>query len=296
MSRNVKSKNAGKFTTFAETKQGFTLVELLTVISIIVIISTLALLAVPSLKGSRDLTRSAATVAGILEQARSYAMANNTYAWVGFFEEDGSRSSTKPATVGNGGRLVIYVVASQDGTRYSDGTISTAAPAAFGAGDATNTVNLTPINPLVKLDNIRLVATNSGTAASNTPIRPAVAAAYQLGEAPGLPPNNATGPFALHSGCTASNPTAFTYPLKTATSGTPQYTFSKIIEFNPQGEASKIVENVFSGPGPQDELEIALQPTHGSAIDPHYTGAFQSVAAAAIQLEGLSGQVRTFRP
>ena len=148
----------------------------------------------------------------------------------------------------------------------------------------------------MKLDNIRLVAANSGSSTGNTPPRPAVAAAYQMGEAPGQSPNNATGAFALHSGSAASNPTAFTYPLKTATSGTPQYTFSKIIEFNPQGEASKIVENVFSGPGPHDELEISLQPTHGSTIDPHFTGAAQSVAAAAIQLEGLSGQVRIFRP
>ena len=36
-------------------------------------------------------------VAGALETARSYAMANNTYTWVGFFEEDASSGSTNPA-------------------------------------------------------------------------------------------------------------------------------------------------------------------------------------------------------
>jgi len=278
-------------------RQGFTLVELLTVIAIIALLSSIVVFAIPSLKSGRDLTQSAYVVAGALEQARTYAMANNTYAWVGFFEEDGSKSSTTPATSGTG-RVIISMVASQDGTTYSDNVISAASPSAFGADNTTtssNKVSLTQIAPLVKLANLHMVAANSETSSGNTPARPAVALAYQVGDPTGQAPNNATGSFALHVGATASNPTSFTYPLQVAgATQAAQYTFSKIIEFNPQGEASKIVENVFTGPGPQNAIEIALQATHGSAVSTYSASTNQNVAA--IQVEGLSGQVRVYRP
>ena len=185
----------------------------------------------------------------------------------------------------------LSIVASQDGTRYDDSTINSQYPFSFGANDASNLVTLVQINKLVKINNVRLVAVNT---ASNNPARPVVAGAYQIGDSPTSAPANSTGAFALHVGA-ASNPTTFTFPLGAA-SGTAQYTFSKIIEFNPQGEVSKIDENVFSGPGPQSEIEIALDPTHGSTITPAYSGSNQNMPAVAIQIEGLTGQVRVYRP
>ena len=50
------------------------------------------------LKGGTDVTSAAYTIKGVLDTARTYAKANNTYTWVGFFEEDVSQSSTNPAT------------------------------------------------------------------------------------------------------------------------------------------------------------------------------------------------------
>ncbi len=247
------------------------------------------------LKSASDTTSAGYTISGLLEQARTYALANNTYVWVGFYEEDGTQSSLQPATTGNGGRLVISIVASQDGTRYNDAAISNSLPAAFGARDSSNQVNLIQINKLVKINNVRLVAVNSGTLTTNNPVRPSVAAAYQVGDLPSGAPANSGGPFAVHVGSAGGNPTTFTYPLG-ATGSTAQYTFSKIIEFNQQGEASKIDEDVFSGPGPQNEMEIALDPTHGSTISNLYSGGEQNNAAIAIQIEGLTGQVRVYRP
>ena len=293
MSRNVTSKNKFGMPQTRHWCRGFTLIELLTVIAIIAILSALVVFAVPSIKGGRDLTQSAYVVSGALEQARSYAMANNTYAWVGFFEEDGSQSSTNPATSGIG-RLVIFLVASQDGTRYSDNVISTSAPEAFGKDNtstSSNKVSLTQISPLIKLSNIHMVAANVAT--GNTPARPVVPTAYQVGDLASQSPNpnNATGAFTINEIGNATLSTTFTYPLTVfGVAQTAQYTFAKIIEFNPQGEASKIAENVFSGPGPQDEIEIALQPAHGNAV------AAGSTNLAAIQVEGLSGQVRVYRP
>jgi len=292
MSRNITSRNTSKVLEVSMETRGFSLVEMLSVIAVIAILSTFVMLMIPSIKGSRDITKSAYAVAGVLEQARSYALANNTYDWVGFFEEDGSQSSSNPAA-GGVGRLVVSLVASQDGTRYSDSTIDGAHPAAFGAGDSSNAVVLTQITPVIKFDNTHMVAVNNGTGTGNNPARPAALTAYQVGD-PGLTVINATGLFALHAGSATSNPTTFAYPLKTTGSPAAQYTFSKIIEFNPQGEASKIVENTFSGVGPPSEIEIALQPTHGNVVAPPYSGT--TTAAVAIQVEGLSGQVRVYRP
>src|SRR4051812_16327417 len=93
----------------------FSLVELLVVISIMIAVAALIAPAFTSLKGAGDVTSAAYTIKGVLDQARTYAMANNTYTWVGFYEEDASQSPTNPPTAGLG-RLVISIVASKDGT------------------------------------------------------------------------------------------------------------------------------------------------------------------------------------
>ncbi len=97
---------------------GFTLIELMVVIGIIVVLMVLLVPAFKGMKSAGDVTSAAYTVKGVLDQARTYAMTNNTYAWVGFFEED--INSTTPAVAGNG-RLVLSVVASKDGTSLRHG-------------------------------------------------------------------------------------------------------------------------------------------------------------------------------
>src|SRR5207244_9111897 len=92
---------------------GFTLLELLIVVGIMAILLVLIAPAFTYIKGGTDGTSAAYTVKSVLDTARTYAKANNTYTWVGFFEED--ISSTTPATAGPG-RLVMSIVASKDGT------------------------------------------------------------------------------------------------------------------------------------------------------------------------------------
>src|SRR5438093_9407175 len=94
---------------------GFTLLELLIVIGIIGLLLVLIAPAFTTIKGGTDVTSAAYTIKGALDTARTYAKANNTYTWVGFFEEDASLSSTTPATAGPG-RVVISIVASKDGS------------------------------------------------------------------------------------------------------------------------------------------------------------------------------------
>src|SRR6266513_2705851 len=97
-------------------RAGFTLLELLIVVGIIALLLVLTAPAFTYLKGGTDVTSAAYTIKGVLDTARTYAKANNTYTWVGFFEEDVSTESTNPATTGNG-RVVISMVASKDGTK-----------------------------------------------------------------------------------------------------------------------------------------------------------------------------------
>src|SRR6266480_8137311 len=83
-------------------RRAFTLLEMLVVMGIIAILMVLLAPAFTSIKSAGDVTGAADTVKGVLDQARTYAKANNTYTWVGFYEEDVSTPSTNPPTPGIG--------------------------------------------------------------------------------------------------------------------------------------------------------------------------------------------------
>ncbi|PYK14730.1 MAG: hypothetical protein DME55_14720, partial [Verrucomicrobia bacterium] len=99
---------------------GFTLLELLIVVGIVALLMVLIAPAFTYIKGGTDVTSAAYTIKSVLDTARTYAKANNTYTWVGFYEEDVSQSSVIPAPdprcTGCVGRVVISIVASKDGT------------------------------------------------------------------------------------------------------------------------------------------------------------------------------------
>src|SRR5204863_2839723 len=104
--------------TFAKQRErasAFTLIELLIVMGIIGVLLVLIAPAFTSMKGGTDVTSAAYTIEGVLDTARTYAKANNTYTWVGFYEEDVSQVSMTPAAAGIG-RVVMSIVASKDGT------------------------------------------------------------------------------------------------------------------------------------------------------------------------------------
>ena len=71
-----------------ESIRGFTLLELLIVVGIMGLLLVLIAPAFTTIKGGTDVTSAAYTIKGVLDTARTYAKANNTYTWVGFFEED----------------------------------------------------------------------------------------------------------------------------------------------------------------------------------------------------------------
>ena len=237
----------------------FTLIELLVVISIIAILLVLMAPAFTTLKSAGDVTSAADTIKGVLDQARTYAMANNTYSWVGFYEENVSTPSTNPPTPGVG-RIVMSIVASKDGTIIYDPT----SPAKI------LTTKLIQLGKLIKIENVHLATFSNGSGTGSTfSTRPAVT--YRIGDGT-TPPNSLT---------------PFQYPV-----GNPepaaQYTFVKAVEFNPRGEAR--IDNSTSSYPLQAAAEIGLEPTHGN-VTPNPTPA----NLVAIQFTGLSGDVKIYR-
>ena len=73
-----------------ESIRGFTLLELLIVVGIIATLLVLMAPAFTYIKGGTDFTSAAYTIKGVLDTARTYAKANNTYTFIGFAEVDSS--------------------------------------------------------------------------------------------------------------------------------------------------------------------------------------------------------------
>jgi type II secretory pathway pseudopilin PulG len=104
------------------------LLELLVVMAIIAILLVAVVPALTTIKTAGGVTNAAYTIKDALEQARTYAMANNTYVWVGFYEEATTAAvptNTAPPYSGTG-RVVIGVVYSRDGTKIFDSSDPTA--------------------------------------------------------------------------------------------------------------------------------------------------------------------------
>ncbi len=87
--------------------RGFTLLELLAVIGIMAFCGVLAMPAL-SFVGASGFTKSTARASELLEEARAYAVAHNTYTWVAFY--------AVPATGAQAGTVYMALLASQDGT------------------------------------------------------------------------------------------------------------------------------------------------------------------------------------
>ena len=90
-----------------ESIRGFTLIELLVVVGIVALLLVLIAPAFTYIKGGTDVTSAAYTIKGVLDTARTYAKANNTYSWVGFAGSIGDNIT---------GQVQLVVVASKDGT------------------------------------------------------------------------------------------------------------------------------------------------------------------------------------
>ncbi len=148
--------------------QAFSLVELLVVIVIMIILVTGATLSLRGVNSSGQFNKALAEISGLLEEARSYAVAQNTYVWVVLYQD----------TPANGGPLGVYAAAYSSG----DGTDP------FGwAGSVTippgtvGSTTLSQVTHIYKYRGIHLETTTLPSAPTTTPpATPATAPTFQI--------------------------------------------------------------------------------------------------------------------
>jgi type II secretory pathway pseudopilin PulG len=129
-----------------ERVSAFTLLELLIVVGIIGLLLALLAPAFTTIKSGTDVTSAAYTMQGVLDAARTYAKANNTYTWVGFAGSIGGTTT---------GEVQIAVVASKDGTNL------------WSAHNALPAASLVQVGKMITLSNVHIGDTgepqNDGT-------------------------------------------------------------------------------------------------------------------------------------
>jgi prepilin-type N-terminal cleavage/methylation domain-containing protein len=265
-------------------RTAFTLIELLVVVGVIVIMMTLAIPAFNAIRGGTDFTSEVYDLQGTLEQARAYAMANNTFVLVGIAEVSAAQSTSASPQANGTGRVAMAVIASKDGTRPYQNLLNTNSfqnwPSIYGSGGSF--VAVTKLTSFQNLHMVDLQFNGSSpltVPASGNMSRPALGSNGYSYDVP-----NVSG----------TSSTSFAWPLGSQLSGStaPQYTFAKVIEYDPLGSA-RIISTTNLNAIPH-YIEIGLQPTSGVTANPSVTGSTGQIAA--IQIDGMSGATRIYRP
>lgn len=261
---------------------GFSLIELLLVASVMVLMATLAVPAFNSIKGGADLGAAATEMKGALDQARSYAMANNTYVYVGIAEVNAALdSSARPQIPANsqvGGRVAVGIVATRDGGRHY--AVLDSSQGSDWQANYSNGQHLVQLGKVQRFEGVHLVKLNgpgSSIPSRGGMSRPAIA-----------DPEDVIG-----GGASGNSATPFALPIGSGLGSGYQYRFEWVIQFDPQG----IARVVTAGNGDKIGLylEIGLQQAHGNQIPPAPSD--QSTGnLAAIQIDCMTGKVRLYRP
>jgi prepilin-type N-terminal cleavage/methylation domain-containing protein len=274
--RNSRSSASLNFQRSTLNHFSFTLLELLVVIAIIAILMVLVAPAFTNIKSGNDITTAAYTITGVLEQARSYAMANNTYVYVGFYEEAPTSASATNATppYPGKGRLLLASVASKDGTASCEDQNSTTSNRI-----PLTATKITQISKLVKVEGVHM--TDIGAPPTSTPSPSPASGSIDV--RPDFPYTSGSPTFdyqnRINSGDTHSPENQTLYPFSAQ-----GYTFYKTLRFNPRGEAS-----INSTYALRQIAEIGFRPTHGSAVDANSTN------VVAIQFGGVGGNFKIYR-
>ncbi len=270
---------------------GFTLVELLVVVGVIVLLTGLAIPAFNAIRGGTDFTSEVYNITGMLDQARAYAMANNTYVLAGITEVSANQDTGACPQVSGTGRIAIAIVASKTGMRpYQSllpNNLATWPASLYASGTA-----FIPVGTVMTFPNLHMVDLQyNGNSALSLPAsgnmaRPALGAYGYYYDLP-----NVSG----------SSSTQFAWPLGTSIAFPPvsptKYAFSKVIEYDPQGSA-RIISASNSASYPDAVplyIEIGLEPSAGGVVASQPSNQ-NTGQLAAIQINGISGAAHIYRP
>ena len=240
---------------------------------VIVIIAVLMVLVAPAfttIKSGTDITSAAYTISGVLDQARTYAKANNTYVWVGFYEENTTATAptNNPPPYPGKGRLLVATVCSTDGTQiFQDSDPAAPLPAN----------RISRLGRLITIEGVHLTDIGNPSPTPNPTPTPDTLAAR-----PAVPYiDNSPNDHYNRVSSDSADTTKFTFTAQ-------NYTFYKAIRFSPRGEANMNNTNDLGSPLKRAG-EIGVKPTHGTIVD---TNAANLVA---IQLTGVGGNVKIYR-
>ena len=282
---------AGRYANFVLRRRrtafsAFTLIEMLAVIAIILVLMVLLAPAFTSLKPAGDVTNAAYTIKGVLEQARTYAMANNTYTWVGFYEEDGSIASTEPIATAGTGRIVISIIASKDGTTVYN-------PNSLINPDPIDPTKLIQLGKLVKIENVHLPIFSDGTGTGDTfDTRPIPGVSHDTACDCDNTRSSRFGDINVavpQSAPSTNSKFPFHYPLSSTFPG--QYRFNKTYQFNPRGEG-----RINSTYGVLKVVEFGFVATRGSTAPTPTPGPGEYAGnIVALQITGFAGNVKIYR-
>jgi len=261
------------------------------VVGVIAILMVMVVPAFTNLKSAGDVTGAGYTIKSTLDTARTYAKANNTYTWVGFFEED--ISSTTPGTAGVG-RLVMSIVASKDGSNLGADSSSSAT----GTDNWIDATQLIQVGKLIKIDNVHLPLFAAGSGTADTfDTRPILQSdpfgvgynASRFGELNAGAPN--TAPYDTTNNGLTKFP--FQYPVGNPAPAA-QYQFRRTLRFTPTGECR--INSTFDV---RKVIEVGLLQTHGTAVPPPIGGTGSTLTyagnVAAVQITGFGGSVKIYK-
>jgi prepilin-type N-terminal cleavage/methylation domain-containing protein len=217
-------------------QRGFSLLELLAVVTVMAILASLAVLSFRGINSSGNFNRAVDEISGILEQGRSYAMAQNTYVWIVLYENAPASSPTS-----------VFVAGFSSG----DGTD----PFGWSATPATvtvppGTVNGTTLTQVIRVHRYRGLHLET-TTLPNAPSSPGTPATN-----PAVPPATAAPVFQFTTQSDAG-------PIQLANAGSGTISTYWLIQFTPTGAAR-------TSANPVDSVWLGLQPSlSGAAVDTH---------------------------
>jgi prepilin-type N-terminal cleavage/methylation domain-containing protein len=217
-------------------QRGFSLLELLAVITIMAILASLAVLSFRGMNSSGNFNKAVDEISGILEQGRSYAMGQNTYVWIVLYENAPANSPTS---------VFVAAFASGDGTDPF-GWSSTPATVTVPPGTVNGTT-LTQIIRVHRYKGLNLETTTLPSAPSNS-ATPATN--------PATPPATAAPVFQLTTQSDAGQ-------IQLANAGTGAISTYWLIQFTPTGAAR-------TSANPIDSVWLGMQPSlSATGVDTH---------------------------
>lgn len=242
-------------------RDAFTFIELLVVMVIVTLLATALVSSFSGIIKSQGVDNAAYEIKWAVETARSYAMANKTYTWVGFFEDSASSPVSALPPYSGKGCVFLAVVSSKDGTEiFQPAATSGALPGA----------SLIQLGKIVKLENVHLADVAAPTGGSDP---------KTLAGRPSSPQANSYERISSDS----ADKTRFPFVAQ-------RHTFYKTLQFSPSGECLLCVDNGSQNSVDlQPAIEIGIKPTNGSNV-------INSPNVAAVQVTGIAGNVTIFRP